>query len=120
MCRTSPLLGACNWLDLLQLGLLPDNTVEVPPLATNSQAGWYRDSPSPGELGPAVLLGHVDSAEYGPGIFFELGLKPGDRVTVTRSDHAAAIFTVDRCRTTPRTPSPPWTSTATPTPRPCG
>jgi hypothetical protein len=90
-----PAIGVSS--DLLQLGLLPDNTVEVPPLAKNSQAGWYRGSPSPGELGPAVILGHVDSAEYGPGVFFELGaLHPGDSVTVTRSDHTAAVFTVDQ------------------------
>ena len=67
--------------------------MEVPPLAANSQAGWYPLLPIPGQLGPAVLLGHVDSAEYGPGIFFRLGaLKPGDTVTVTRADHVAATF----------------------------
>ena len=83
--------------DLLQLGLNPDQTVQVPPLAKNSPAGWYKYSPTPGQLGPSVLLGHLDSAEYGPGIFFKLGaLRSGDTVTVTRSDDTTAVFRVDR------------------------
>lgn len=83
--------------DLLQLGLNPDQTVQVPPLTRDSRAGWYKYSPTPGQLGPSVLLGHVDSAEYGPGVFFKLGaLRPGATLTVTRSDNTAAVFRVDR------------------------
>jgi len=48
---TVPAIGVSS--DLLQLGLNPDNTLQVPPLSKNSQAGWYRSSPSPGQLGPA-------------------------------------------------------------------
>lgn len=82
--------------NLLTLGLNPDGTVEVPPLGPDSPAGWYRSSPTPGEVGPSILLGHVDSARYGPGVFFELGaLKPGDRVEVTRADRTVAEFRVD-------------------------
>ncbi len=83
--------------ELVQLGLNPDRTAQVPPLAKNSPAGWYKYSPTPGQLGPSVLLGHVDSVEYGPGIFFKLGgLRPGATLTVTRSDNTAAVFRVDR------------------------
>ncbi|UQX86932.1 class F sortase [Jatrophihabitans telluris] len=90
-----PAIGVTS--DLLQLGLNPDHTVQVPPLGRDSRAGWYRYSPTPGQLGPSVLLGHVDSAEYGPGVFFKLGaLRPGDMLTVTRSDHTAAVFRIDR------------------------
>jgi sortase (surface protein transpeptidase) len=89
--------------DLLTLGQNPDGSVEVPPLARVSQAGWYRGSPTPGELGPAVLLGHVDSAEFGPGVFFRLGdLRPGDEVTVDRADGTAATFRVDRVEEHPK------------------
>jgi Sortase domain len=96
-----PAIGVSS--DLLQLGQNPDGTVEVPPLARDSKAGWYRESPTPGELGPAVLLGHVDSAEYGPGVFFKLGaLKPGDTVSVTRADHTTATFTVTRVASFPK------------------
>jgi hypothetical protein len=83
--------------DLLDLGLNPDNTLQVPPLAKDSRAGWYHGSPTPGQPGPAVILGHVDSAEYGPGVFFELGaLKPGDTATVSRADRSTVTFRVDR------------------------
>ncbi len=83
--------------DLLKLGLNSDQTVQVPPNGRDSQAGWYKFSPTPGSLGPAVLLGHVDSAQYGPGVFFKLGaLRPGATLTVTRADHTAAVFRVDR------------------------
>jgi sortase (surface protein transpeptidase) len=88
---------------LLQLGLNPDRTVQVPPLARDSQAGWYRYSPTPGQLGPSVILGHVDSAEYGPGIFYRLGaLRPGNTVTVTRADRSTAVFRVDRVVSYPK------------------
>lgn len=96
-----PAIGVSS--DLLQLGLNPDRTVQVPPLAKDSQAGWYRLSPTPGELGPAVILGHVDSAEYGPGVFFRLGaLRPGNLVTVTRTDSTVATFRVDRIVSYPK------------------
>jgi sortase (surface protein transpeptidase) len=45
----------------------------------------------------------VDSAEYGRGIFFELGaLRPGDQITVTRADSTAAVFQVDRVESYPK------------------
>jgi hypothetical protein len=96
-----PALGVTS--DLLQLGQNPDGTVEVPPLSKDSKAGWYRYSPTPGELGPSVLLGHVDSAEYGAGVFFRLGaLRPGDTVEVTRADHTVATFRVTRVARYPK------------------
>ena len=96
-----PAIGVSS--DLLQLGENPDGTVEVPPLARDSRAGWYRYSPTPGELGPAVLLGHVDSAVYGAGVFFKLGaLRPGDTVSVTRADSTVASFRVTRVASYPK------------------
>lgn len=82
--------------ELLDLGLNPDHTVEVPPLGADSKAGWFRESPTPGQLGPSILLGHVDSAKYGPGVFFKLGaLRKGDLVSVRRADNKVAVFRVD-------------------------
>jgi sortase (surface protein transpeptidase) len=89
--------------DLLQLGLNADQTVQVPPLSKDSQAGWYKYSPTPGQLGPSVILGHVDSAKYGPGVFFKLGaLRPGSTLSVTRSDRSTAVFRVDRVVSYPK------------------
>ena len=82
--------------DLIQLGLNPDHTVQVPPLGADSKAGWYRYSPTPGQIGPSILLGHIDSAANGPGVFFKLGaLRKGDAVTIRRADNTVAVFRVD-------------------------
>ena len=88
---------------LLQLGANPDHTVAVPPLEKDSKAGWFQYSPTPGQLGPAVLLGHVDSARWGPGVFYRLGaLTPGQTVEVTRSDKTVAVFVVDKIDSYPK------------------
>lgn len=85
---------------LMQLGLAPDGTVEVPPVRAGSPAGWYRDSPTPGQLGPSVILGHVTVGSYGDGVFLKLSqLRPGARVVVDLQDGASAAFTVDAVRT---------------------
>lgn len=81
---------------LLQLGENPDGTLQVPPLSDVADAGWDRYSPTPGQLGPAVILGHIDAATQGKGVFYDLGaLRPGDTVSVTRADHTVAVFRVD-------------------------
>jgi hypothetical protein len=77
------------------VGLNSDGTLEVPPLSIPNLTGWYRYGPTPGEDGPAVIVGHVDSARGGPSVFFRLGqLKPGDPVRITRADSSVAVFTV--------------------------
>jgi hypothetical protein len=89
-----PALGVQS--DLMQLGLNSDGTVQVPPLTKDAPAGWYKYSPVPGDLGPSVILGHIDSAAYGPGVFYTLrNLRPGDSVVVDRADHQVATFNVD-------------------------
>jgi Sortase domain len=61
---------------VVPVGLLADGTMEVPAV---DQAGWYEPGPRPGEAGPAVLVGHVDSRR-GPAVFFRLQeLRPGHR-----------------------------------------
>jgi hypothetical protein len=81
---------------LIELGENPDGTLQVPPLSDVSVPGWDRYSPTPGQLGPSVLLGHVDSVGQGRGVFYDLGaLRPGDAVSVTRADHTVAVFRVD-------------------------
>jgi hypothetical protein len=85
---------------LLRLGQAADGTLEVPPPGKHyDDAGWYRYSPTPGELGPSVIVGHVDSAKNGPSVFWRLGtLHPLDRVRVTRADGSVAVFVVDDVR----------------------
>ncbi|RZQ62772.1 class F sortase [Amycolatopsis suaedae] len=89
-----PRIGAHS--TLVGLGLNADNTVQVPPVTEPMQAGWYTYGPTPGEVGPAVVLGHVDGNKQ-KGIFFRLHeLVPGDEVTISRKDGTVARFVVDR------------------------
>lgn len=62
-------------------GVMDDDTVAVPP--DPLIAGWFTGGPRPGELGPAVIVGHVDSKKSGPGVFYRLReAKVGDTATV--------------------------------------
>lgn len=93
-----PALGVRS--PLLSLGQAADGSLEVPPPGPHyDQAGWYRYSPTPGSLGPAVIAGHVDSKAGGPSVFYRLGgLRPHDRVLVRRADGTVAVFAVDAVR----------------------
>lgn len=67
---------------LTTLGLTDDNEHEVPPDTTPEVAGWYEGGPAPGEIGPAILLGHING-DGKPGIFEKLpDLVVGDEVVV--------------------------------------
>ncbi|UUV35307.1 class F sortase [Amycolatopsis roodepoortensis] len=81
---------------LIPLGLNADNTIEVPPITQPLQAGWYVHGPTPGEVGPSVILGHVDGNQQ-KGIFFRLKeMAPGDRISVARKDGTTAEFAVTK------------------------
>ena len=79
--------------DVVPLGLQDDGSMEVPTAAVD--AGWYEQSPTPGELGPAVLAAHVDWADQ-EGVFSSIGdLRTGDEIEVTREDGSVAVFRVE-------------------------
>ncbi|HET9970424.1 MAG TPA: class F sortase [Streptosporangiaceae bacterium] len=85
---------------LVRLGRLPDGTIEVPH-AWNT-AGWYDQGPRPGQPGPAVLLGHVDSKK-GPAVFYRLrDLRPGDIVRVGLTNGRTLVFRVQRTERYPK------------------
>lgn len=66
---------------LTPTGYLPDGTVDVPD--DPSLAGWFEPGPRPGERGPAVVMGHVDSRAEGPGVFYRLrDIAVGDVTTI--------------------------------------
>ncbi|NMO55973.1 class F sortase [Actinoplanes sp. TBRC 11911] len=86
------------------LGLATDGTIAVP--TRTDVAGWYADGPRPGQAGPAVVLGHVDSRE-GPGVFIDLvTLKPGALIKVDRADRTSVTFRVTGVRRVPKTKFP--------------
>ena len=85
---------------LIDLGLRPDGTMEVP--ADGSTAGWYVHSPTPGERGPAVLAAHVDW-QGDKCVFYDLRrTEPGDPIRVLRADGSTAAFTVQRVERYPK------------------
>jgi hypothetical protein len=97
-----PAIGVHSALQLV--GLTAEHTLQVPaPGPHYNEAAWYKYSSTPGSTGPAVIVGHVDSAAQGPSVFFNLGdVQPGDRVLVTRADGLVADFTVDGVRSYPK------------------
>lgn len=90
-----PGIGAGS--DLLRLLLRDDGSLAVPPAEPGSPAAWYANSPTPGQRGPAVLLGHVNATDGSAGVFARLSeLEPGDTIEVEREDGTLAVFSVDR------------------------
>jgi hypothetical protein len=78
---------------LVPLSVGPDGV--LPPPVDYATAGYYTGGPTPGQLGPAVIAGHVDG-KAGPAVFYRLGeLAPGALVHVTRQDGSVATFTID-------------------------
>lgn len=81
--------------DLLTLGLRDDGSLQVPEGPDFDTAAWFDGSPRPGEIGPAVIEGHVSSKARGPSVFFDLAtLAVGDTVDVTRDDGSVVTFEV--------------------------
>jgi sortase (surface protein transpeptidase) len=77
---------------VVRLGLERDGTLQVP--GDFGVTGWFTGSPAPGETGPAVITGHIDSRR-GPAVFYRLReLRPGDEVAVERADGSAVRFVV--------------------------
>ena len=89
---------------LLRLGLEPDGAMEVP--GDFARAGWFAEGPAPGQVGPSVIAGHVDS-KTGPAVFYRLrDLRPGDPVLVERADGARLRFLVEGARSYPKAAFP--------------
>ena len=84
--------------ELIHLGLEENGSLKVPEdTGSGTPASWYDGSPTPGERGPSVILGHVNALGGNKGVFADLRkLTPGDEINVTRADGSTAVFTVDR------------------------
>lgn len=81
---------------LIDLRKNPNGTVQVP--SDVHRVGWYVGSAHPGDAGPTVLIGHVDSYK-GPAVFHRLReLHKGDLVRVARADKTQAVFVVTEVR----------------------
>ena len=92
-----PAIGVTS--DLQPLQRAADGTIEVPEW---HHAGWWAEGPKPGQPGPAVILGHIDSTS-GPDVFYRLDeLRPGDEVVVTLADGREVRFVIQRLERHPK------------------
>jgi hypothetical protein len=104
-------LGAPTRLRIKTIGLdSPLETLHVVKRALQpperfDRAGWYAEGTAPGDIGPAVIAGHVDSTS-GPAVFYRLReLVPGDTIEVRRGG-ALVRFTVTRTAWYPKSAFP--------------
>ncbi|GAA0473980.1 hypothetical protein Aca07nite_44610 [Actinoplanes capillaceus] len=80
---------------VLEVGLANDGSVDVPPLKRHNEAGWFEGGPTPGQYGPALIVGHADT-RTGPSVFHKLDtMKPGQEIRVWRADGTKAVFEVN-------------------------
>jgi Sortase domain len=111
---TIPAIDATSTLVPLGLDVSTDELVP-PPVDQPQQAGYYAgpdpafdgDEVLPGEVGPAVIAGHVDGVIDGrdghPGIFHRLHeLRPGGEVYIIRDGASTLRFIVDRLERYPK------------------
>ncbi|MDE3720832.1 class F sortase [Nocardiopsis sp. N85] len=91
MTLTAPSIGL-RTSHMVELGLSHDRRLEAP--KEWEDVGWYSGGAAPGQKGPAVLAGHLDSPT-GPAVFHQLGkLRDQDTVSIERADGAVVDFTV--------------------------
>jgi hypothetical protein len=99
---------------IVGVGLKANGAMQTP---DPGQVGWYRHGPRPGDPGPAVLVGHVDT-RTSPDVFHRLGqLRPGDEILVGRPDGTTTRFLVGRLERHPKTELPTsriWTESNRP------
>ena len=91
---------------IIQVGLAADGSIATPPADPAEATGWYRLGPTPGELGTAVIVGHVDT-DSRPAVFHKLTeLSKGKLIEVNREDHRVATFRVESVESFPKTSFP--------------
>jgi sortase (surface protein transpeptidase) len=81
---------------LIDLARGADGVLAAPPSTVLDKAGWYAKGTVPGQVGPAVIAGHVDWVDR-IAVFHRLDqLQPGDVITVVMNDDSEVRFSVDR------------------------
>ncbi|MEO3808906.1 class F sortase [Sphaerisporangium sp. B11E5] len=87
---------------LMKLGMAGNGEVELPPYEKPTTAGWFDQSEVPGDPGPSVIIGHVDT-KTAPAVFYRLRqVKKGAAIRVLRSDGRTAHYKVDSVEQIPK------------------
>ncbi|HYU66622.1 MAG TPA: sortase, partial [Jatrophihabitantaceae bacterium] len=95
---TIPAIGVDGGLE--HLGLSADKTTMRLPSHPRT-AGWFEDGPSPGEVGPTIIVGYI-ATQRGPGVFHRLAhLKAGANIAVRRADTMVVTYRVDQIASYP-------------------
>ena len=110
---TAPATATPQWISIPSIGVSASMQLltrgaygQLVPPTNTVQAGWYTDSPLPGDTGPAVIGGHVDSYA-GPGVFFELrDLQPGNQIMIGEGNAGVLTFVVQRVEEYPKATFP--------------
>lgn len=89
-----PKLGVVD--DIVPVTVQPDGAMEVPPV---DKTGWWSEANRPGEVGPALVLSHVNYKGVA-GAFARLSeLREGDELVVLDADGVQHTFRVVERRT---------------------
>jgi sortase (surface protein transpeptidase) len=86
---------------IVSVGLNQQGAIAMPDSV--DVGAWYNGSPTPGELGPAIIAGHVDNYYKGVGAFFRLReTQVGDMIYIDRADGTTATFKVADIKQVPQ------------------
>lgn len=79
------------------VGLTSKGAMDTPQNRYN--VAWYNKGPRPGELGSAVIDGHLDGENQTTAVFKDLNkVKVGDTITIVDKDNKTLTFTVRRTK----------------------
>jgi LPXTG-site transpeptidase (sortase) family protein len=80
------------------VGVTPKAEMEVP--SNDTDVGWFKIGPRPGEVGSAVIAGHFDTKKGTAGVFYNLyKLKVGDKLYIEDDKGISTTFIVRESRT---------------------
>jgi sortase (surface protein transpeptidase) len=97
-----PAIGV--WARVVPLRREPDGTMQTP--QNFDETGWYQPGSEPGERGPSVIAGHIDSTG-GPAVFYRLKeLRRGDLIRIGRTDGSVVRFRVEGTERWPKAAFP--------------
>lgn len=87
---------------VVSIGKTPQGQLAVPEGKNLDKVAWYDASPTPGQIGPSVVEGHIDTV-HGPSVLYRLAaLRAGNKIIVDRADGSRVTFTVSGIRTYPK------------------